>query len=171
MEGFASRAWIMRVVVEGEVKEYCVDSSLSPTLSREWRALALVYPRGSCTTTIPGGLKLLEANVGAEELFNKLVGACLKAVEEWERLRAARKPILSLMLRRRPDSVEEELYEVGNAVELCKLIFGDKLMPRLEAYTGAYIAYVRGSREYERVRSIARVDERVRVFLESFKST
>lgn len=159
MEGFASKAWIMKVNVEGEFREYCVDSSIPPLLSREWRALILTYPKGSCSTTIPTGLRLLESTLGAEELFNKLVEACFKAVEEWGRLRALRKPILSLLLRRRPDSVEEELYEVSNAVELCKLIFGDKLEPRLEAYSRAYIAYVRGSREYERVRTLARVDE------------
>jgi hypothetical protein len=167
LEGFASKAWIMKVDVEGELREYCVDSSIPPLLSREWRALTLVYPKGSCSTAIPRGLRLLESTLGAEELFNKLVEACFKAVEEWERLRALRKPILSLLLRRRPDSVEEELYEVGNAVELCKLIFGDKLEPRLEAYSRAYIAYVRGSRGYERIRALARVDEGARRLLEN----
>jgi hypothetical protein len=52
-------------------------------------------------------------------------------------------------------------------VELCKLIFGDKLEPRLEAYSRAYIAYVRGSREYERVRALARVDEGARRLFEN----
>ncbi len=170
MEGFASQAWILRIIVENEVREYCVDSSLPLIVSKEWRSIALIYPRGSCTTMKPGNVRLLEVTMEAEELFNKLLRACFKAIEEFSTLRAIRKPMLSTLLRRRPNRVEEELYEIGNVVELCKLVFGEELKPSLEASTRAYIVYVRGSREYERVKSLARIDEGVRGLLESAKS-
>jgi hypothetical protein len=49
LEGFASKAWIMYVNVEGVFREYCVVSIIPPLLSREWRALILTYPKGSCS--------------------------------------------------------------------------------------------------------------------------
>ncbi len=167
MKIFASRAWILRMVVDGEVREYCVDSSLSSIVSREWRIVALVYPRESCTTSEPRGVTVLEATMDPGELFNKLVEACSRAVEELRELRLSSRPSISLILHRRPSSLEEELYEVSNAVELCKLVLGEEFKPELKGFTQAYIVYAMGSRELRRVRSLARIDEGVRRLLES----
>lgn len=163
---FTSRAWLLRVDVGGSLREYCVDASLPLFLSREWRVVALVYPKTSCNPAKPTQGLILDAMIEARDLYDKLAKVCSSVGDLIEELRARRGSTLELLLYRRPTRVEEELYELRNVSELCKLVLGEGTEARLHSYTPAYIAYSEGSSELRRVKSLARVDEGIRVFLE-----
>ena len=162
---FASRAWLLTVRVEGSHREYCVDACLPRIVEAEWRALALVYPRGSCSHVKPKAGIILEDCLEAGELLSKLVESCRTLKQRVEELAELRGGILSAIASRKPKPVEEELFEARSALELCYTLFGEGLEASLVAARPAYIAYTAGSRELERVKSLSRLDGGVRSFL------
>lgn len=146
--------WLLKIERGGRVLEICVDTSLKEHLGAPWRSLALVFPSASC--------KPLGGEGGAEELEG-LLSSCREAVRREEEIYESRSMLEALLNRLR----EEELAEVRGAAELCTMLFGEELSARLISGRRAVIEYSRGSPEERRLRSLARIDQRLRSFLES----
>ncbi|MEM2628415.1 MAG: hypothetical protein QXG74_00800 [Acidilobaceae archaeon] len=168
MGSFACRSILLNVNVNGELREYCFDSTLSRYVNAPWRMVALVYPRTSCRVYKPMVEVILEARLSPDEAFRELINACKSAESRLLELEGTRRrSIIELFSARKPSRVEEELYEVRSAFELCIMLFGGDLSARLESARDAYIEYAPGSLEARRVKSISRLDYKLRDYLES----
>ncbi|MCS7107188.1 MAG: hypothetical protein NZ902_03685 [Acidilobaceae archaeon] len=145
--------WLLRIEREGRTLDICVDTSMREHLDAPWRSLALIFPPSSCKPMgEEGGLQALEG----------IISACREAMRREQEIYESRGFLEALVDRER----EEELAEVRNAAELCIMLFGKELMVRLARGRRAVIDYVPGSPQERRLRSLARIDQRLRSFLE-----
>ncbi|MEN2999917.1 MAG: hypothetical protein ABDH61_05020 [Acidilobaceae archaeon] len=147
--------WLLKIERGRRVLEICVDTSMREHLEAPWRSLALVFPSSSC--------KPFGSEEGGGEALEDLLSSCREAIRREEEIYESRSMIEALVNRER----EEELAEVRGAAELCTMLFGMELSARLISGRRALIEYSRGSPEERRLRSLARIDQRLRSFLES----
>ncbi len=173
-EMIVSRAWLARVrISDFTVKEYCIDSVLVEYLSKSYRRPIFIYPESICKHSYPGGLKVLPGGLSIEELLKYIFQGCRDALNIVESLSGRVRPsIARFVFLRRMSEAEEELNEATQALNLCKLLFGDRLSYELLGGSPRYIIYDingKGTQD-KRLNSLIRIDPKFRDMISEFIS-
>ncbi|MEB3779402.1 MAG: hypothetical protein GSR85_04135 [Desulfurococcales archaeon] len=165
-EVIVSKAWLVRIRISGfDIKEYCIDSVLVKYLSKSYRRPIFVYPSNVCKHSYPGGFKLLSGDLDAHMLLEYIIQGCRDAFNIVDSLSGKVKPSISrFALMRSMSPAEEELNEATQALNLCKLLFGDELSYEFVSGSPRYIIYSFGGKETQdkRMSSLIRIDLKFR---------